>query len=94
MRGKCWLPQARAPQSQYQRCKKITTTLLRSGILMADHPFTIDTGAMQSIIRLDVVKGKCEALRNVRLRTATGESATVHGKTEVKVTIANNIDNR
>ena len=45
---------------------------------------------MQSVIRLDVVKPKCEALSNVRLRTATGESVTVHGKTEAKVTIANN----
>ena len=53
------------------------------------HSFTIDTGAKQSIIRPDVMKGKCEALSNVRLRTATGESAIVHGKTEAKVTIAN-----
>ena len=43
----------------------------------------------RSLIRPDVVKGKCEALSNVRLRTATGESATVHGKTEVKVRISN-----
>ena len=51
------------------------------------HTLTIDTGATQSIIRSDVVKGKCEALSNVRLWTATGESATVPGKTEVKVMI-------
>ena len=35
------------------------------------------------------MKEKCEVLSNVRLRTATGESAIVHGKTEAKVTIAN-----
>ena len=46
------------------------------------HTFTIDTGATQSIIRPDVVKEKCEALSNVRLRTVAGESATAHGKTE------------
>ena len=38
--------------------------------------FTLDTGATQSIIRQDVVKGKCESLSNVRLHTAIGESAT------------------
>ena len=53
------------------------------------HTLTIDTGATESTIRLDVVKGKCEALSNMRLRTAAGESATVHGRTEVKVRIGN-----
>lgn len=53
------------------------------------HIFTIDTGASHSIIRPDIVQGKCEPLNNIRLRTATGEPATVYGKIEVKVTIAN-----
>ena len=43
------------------------------------------TGATQSIIPPDVVK----ALSNVRLRIATGESATVHGKTDANLTIGN-----
>ena len=43
----------------------------------------LHTGATESIIRPDVVRGKCEVLSDVRLRAATGESATVHGKTEV-----------
>ena len=58
-------------------------------IIGRQHTFTIDTGATQSIIRPDIVKGKREALNNVRLWTAIGEFATVHGKTEAKVTIAN-----
>ena len=53
------------------------------------HTFTIDNGETQSIIRPDVVKGKCEVLSNVRLQTSTREFAIVHGKTEAKVTIAN-----
>ena len=35
------------------------------------------------------MKGKCEVLSNVRLRTAAGQFASVHGKTEVKVTLSN-----
>ena len=53
------------------------------------HTFTIDTSATRSVIRPDVVKGKYEAISNVRLRTASGETATVHGKTQAKVTIVN-----
>ena len=53
-----------------------------------EHTFTIDTGESQSIIRPDVVKGKCETLSNVKLRTANGKSATVHGKTEAKVSVS------
>ena len=51
------------------------------------HTFTLDTGVTQSIIRPDVVEGKCEVLRNVRLRTASEESANIHGEIEVKLTI-------
>ena len=57
---------------------------------MADNSnFTIDTDETQSIIRPDVVKEKCEVHCNVRLLTATGVSATVHGKTELKMRIGN-----
>lgn len=50
---------------------------------------TIDTGASQSVIRPDLVPGDIEPLYNVRLRTATGEPATVYGKAAVEVSIAN-----
>ena len=50
------------------------------------HTFTIGTSATQSIIRPDVVKGKCGALSYIILRTATGEF-TIHGKIEAKVTV-------
>ncbi|XP_037813635.1 uncharacterized protein LOC119604837 [Lucilia sericata] len=53
------------------------------------HIFTIDTGASQSIIRPDLVKKTIEPLCGVRLRTATGEPATVYGKVNAKVNIAN-----
>ena len=54
-----------------------------------EYPLTIDTGATQSIIRPDVVRAKCEAISNIRLRTATGETATIYGETKAKVTITN-----
>ncbi|XP_073847838.1 uncharacterized protein [Musca autumnalis] len=41
---------------------------------------TLDTGATKSIIRPDLVKGKVLPLNGVKLRTATGETTTVHGK--------------
>ena len=41
------------------------------------------------LLQQDVVKGKCEALSYVWLQTVTEESATVHTKTEVKLTLAN-----
>lgn len=53
------------------------------------HILTIDTGASQSIIRPDIIKGTVEPLTNIKLRTATGEPATVYGKIKVELTIGN-----
>ena len=42
------------------------------------HIFAIDTGETQSTIRSDVVKGKCKALSNVRLWTASTNITVSH----------------
>ncbi|XP_058977365.1 uncharacterized protein LOC131802038 [Musca domestica] len=73
-----------------QESHNLTTT----GYINGDkRVLTLDTGASKSIVRSDLVKGKITQLNGVRLRTATGEPAAVHGKITLRLTIANKSEN-